>query len=42
MRWNWVSTSAAWISMAVVVGIGIYITGKWWLHWFMLIPGLLI
>lgn len=42
MRWNWVSTSAAWISMAVVVGIGIYITGEWRLLWFMLIPGLLI
>lgn len=29
MRWNWVSTAAAWISMAVVVGISIYMTGKW-------------
>ena len=41
MRWDWVSTAAAWISMAVVVGISIYMSGKWSLLWFMLIPGLL-
>ena len=41
MRWDRVSTAAAWISMAVVVGISIYMSGKWSLLWFMLIPGLL-
>ena len=41
MKWDWVSTAAAWISTAAVVGVGVYMTGKWQLIWFMLIPGLL-
>ena len=34
----WLAYASAWVSMAVTVSIGIIITEKWWLLFFMLIP----
>lgn len=34
----WIAYAAVWISMAAAVSTGIYVTGKWTLLWFMIIP----
>lgn len=36
----WIVYMAVWISMAAAVSVGIVVTGKWSLLWFMLIPAL--
>lgn len=37
----WIAFAAMWISTAIPVSIGICITGKWQLLWFMIIPTLM-
>lgn len=35
---KWIACAAMWVAVAFAIGVGIYITGKWGLLWFLIIP----